>query len=160
MAAKDEYPPLLQAGLHRMSSNQLKAMVLDAFPLSNSREGLWKSFQSLLDALTAAKVKCDIWVDGSFLTEKIDPNDVDFVVDVSIDVLSHGTAVQVDLLRQLSDQDFKKTDKLHSFVMFTSPAGHSTYSDALRVHDQWRKDFGFSYVAKTPKGIALVEVVP
>jgi len=160
MAAKDEYPPLLQAGLHKMSPAQLKAKVLDPFPLSTSRKGLWKSFQWLLDALVAAKLKCHVWVDGSFLTEKMDPKDVDFVVDVPIDVLNNGSAAQVDLLKQLSAQDFRKTQKLHSFVMFTSPIGHATYQDAICVHAQWQKDFGFSYVAKTPKGIALVEVLP
>jgi hypothetical protein len=49
---------------------------------------------------------------------------------------------------------------MHSFVMFDAPASHADYINSMRLHEQWKKDFGFSYVKKEPKGIAVVVVQP
>lgn len=159
-AHKDEYPPLLPAGLHRMTAQDLKALAADKFQHSTRRAGLWANFQKLLNKLAGLKLPCEIWVDGSFLTEKPDPSDVDFVVDVPIAAIAGADAAQAEILEKLAKKKFKKTDQLHSFVMFTAPVGHLAHADSLRAHDQWRKDFGFSYVNKAPKGIALIEVLP
>ena len=66
-----------------MDLDELKSMVVDKFPLSKRRQELWNNLVKIVDKLKALKVPCKIWGDGSFLTEKIDPSDVDFVVDVA-----------------------------------------------------------------------------
>jgi len=159
-AGKDEFPPLLAAGLHKITAEVLKKATVTDFPLSTTREGLWKNFEFVLGALAGAGIPCDIWVDGSFLTKKIDPKDVDFVVDIPIEVAENGTPEQLLFIQNLAGQLYRKSDQLHSFVMFTAPSGHVAHSVMVHAHAQWEKDFGFSYVSKEPKGIALVEVVP
>jgi hypothetical protein len=160
MSSEDEFPPLLQPGLHKMSVDELKTKVVDAFPLSGKRPQLWQHFIEVLDQIKKAGLKGEIWVDGSFLTEKINPGDVDFVFDVPVHLLEKPTPQQEELLHKLADKGFKKTERLHTFVMFSAPVVHSQYAESVRLHTQWQKDFGFSYVDKTPKGIAVLEVQP
>jgi hypothetical protein len=158
MADKTEYPPILPPGFHTMTPDELKRAVVEGFPLSKRREALWNSLTFVLNALTDLKIPCDVWLDGSFLTKKIDPDDVDFIVDIPIESWNSATPEQEAFIDNLSDQLYRKSDNLHSFVMFKTPAGHAMHADMTRVHLQWEKDFGFAYISKQPKGIALIEV--
>ena len=157
---KPEFPPLLQPGLHDMSAGDMKALVVDNFPLSTRRAMLWQNLTALIDQLKALSMPCKVWVDGSFLTEKIDPDDVDFVADFPIHVIENATPAQEALLNQLVAHAFCKIQKLHSFVMFDAPIVHKDYATSSNIHEQWKRDFGFSYVKKTPKGIAVFKVQP
>jgi hypothetical protein len=156
----DEYPPLLGPGLHKMSAAELKKRVVDAFPLSQSRPTLWVNFLDLLNTLHKLKIPCEIWVDGSFLTEKIEPADVDFVADIPVEILHTGSPAQGALIKKLADHGFKNPEKLHSFVIFKVPPGDTDFAAMKAARDQWQKDFGLSYVKKDPKGIAVLEVRP
>ncbi len=158
-AAKPEFPPLLAQGLHSFDRAGLKALTVDGFPNSNSRPRLWDNFQRLvLDALATAQIACEVWVDGSFLTQKIDPDDVDFVVDVPIVLFSTISPAQQQLLDQYVAMAFRASDDLHSFVMFNTPAGHPMEPAAIQFHQQWERDFGTSYIGRVAKGIAVVGV--
>jgi hypothetical protein len=158
MADKTEYPPILPAGFHKMTAQEMERTFVSNFPLSQRREALWKSLTFVLDALRDLKITCDVWVDGSFLTKKIDPDDVDFVVDIPIECLDDPA--QAAFIDNLSGQLYKKSDSLHSFVMFKVSAKDAMHADMLRVHQQWEKDFGEAFISKEPKGIALFEVQP
>jgi hypothetical protein len=157
---KPEFPPLLHAGLHNMSVTELKQLVVDGFPLSTRRYDLWQSFIKIIEHLKALKIPCKIWVDGSFVTRKIDPDDIDFVVDVPVHAFDNATPPQAEFLKSLADMVFGKTEKMHTFVMFDAPLIHSKYALSQTLHDQWKRDFGFSYVKKEPKGIAVIEITP
>lgn len=158
MASDEEFPPLLSPGLQRISLEDLKKITVDGFSLSSKRKELWANFIELIEKISILKLPCEIWVDGSFLTKKIEPNDIDFVVDFPIGVTDNPTSEQVVMLDDLGARAFYRTKKLHSFVMFTAPAGHNYYPISRTSHQQWEKDFGFSYIKKEPKGIALIEV--
>jgi hypothetical protein len=157
---KPEFPPLLQPGLHEMSVDDLKAVVVDGFPLSTGRETLWTNFLGIVHQLKTVGISCKIWIDGSFLTKKIEPDDVDFVVDVPAHVADNPTPAQKALLNELGNLAFCKTGKLHSFLMLNAPLVHKYYALSQRLHEQWKRDFGFAYVSREPKGIAVVTVKP
>ena len=160
MSSNNEYSAALAAGLHKMSVDELRAKVVDAFPLSNGRSELWANFLDVVYQLKKLGLKGEFGSIGSFLTEKINPRDVDFVFDVPVHVLENATPQQEVLLNKLADRGFKKVEKLHSFVMYSAPAPHVQFAESERIHAQWKRDFGFSYVDKTPKGIAVIEVRP
>ena len=158
--SKDEYPPLLPDGLHPMSVAELKAMVVDAFPRSARRPTLWANFANIINRLEAAGIRCEIWVDGSFLTYKNEPDDIDFVVDIHVDFLNYSTPQQTSLIKDIGDQIFRIDKDLDSYLMFNAPAGHQFLPASKNIHDQWRSDFGKSFVKKEPKGIAVLTVSP
>jgi len=143
-----------------MSVDALKLLVVDGFPLSTRRGPLWDNFVKIVEHLKTLKIPCRIWVDGSFLTKKIDPDDIDFVVDVPVHAFDSATPIQADFLRKLANMAFCKTEKMHTFVMFDAPSIHSKFALSQMLHNQWKRDFGFSYVRKEAKGIAVVGVAP
>jgi hypothetical protein len=44
--------------------------------------------------------------------------------------------------------------------MFTAPAIHKRFAKSQSLHERWKKDFGFAYVSKEPKGMAVLAVQP
>jgi hypothetical protein len=143
-----------------MTVAELQALAVDEFPLSDTRPVLWKNFVRILNALKREGIICGIWIDGSFLTQKIDPDDVDFVVDFPGDILGRATDTQLDLIDKLQTRFFKRSDKLESFVIFDVAPDNPEFAVMNIAREQWKKDFGFSYIKKEPKGIALIEVRP
>ena len=125
--AKVEFPPLLGAGFHKLTAAELKAIALDKFSLSKSRATLWGNLSAKLDELKSLGLKCDVWVDGSFLTQKIDPDDVDLVIDIPINAFANLTSAQLDFVQKLGASAFRRFEKLHTFVMFNAPLGHVEY---------------------------------
>lgn len=158
---KPEFPPLLPQGFHALTTDELRALIVDKFPLSQSRPELWESLLWLVDQLKSLRIKCKLWLDGSLLTEKVEPDDVDVVVDVAFDALNAATPLQRAFLGELSAHAFRDAPKkLHTFLIFSAPFGHVAAPRAAVLRDQWIKDFGFSFRKRTPKGIALLDVVP
>jgi hypothetical protein len=56
-------------------------------PLSASRRVIFTGLVTFVQTLEAAKVPGELWLDGSFLTEKINPKDVDVILKVDAVVL-------------------------------------------------------------------------
>jgi hypothetical protein len=71
--------PLLPMGLHEMDLDELRRLCVDGFPTSTNRRYLADAFEELVDALVECGLSCEIWVNGSFLTSKLDPADLDVV---------------------------------------------------------------------------------
>lgn len=160
-APKPEFPPLLPFGMHQRTVDELKAMLVDEFSTHTRRAWLWDNFLNLVDQLKAAKIKCKIWLDGSYLTEKVEPDDIDLIVEVDISILQQLTQGQRALLDDLSNLKFN-TDllKLHTFVIFSAPVVHVLGVQSAALRAQWINDWGYSLVKKEPKGIAVMEVLP
>lgn len=59
-----------------MSVDDLQTLTVDRLA-PGTRSQLFSELRRLVDDLTAAAVICELWIDGSFLTEKKDPNDID-----------------------------------------------------------------------------------
>lgn len=144
-----------------MSVDELHTLIVDNFPLSQSRPELWNSLLWLVDRLKSLQIKCKLWLDGSLLTEKVEPDDVDLVVDVPFDALNAATPQQQAFLTELSAHAFRDAPKkLHTFLIYSAPFGHVAAPRAAVLREQWVKDFGFSFRKRIPKGIALLDVVP
>lgn len=158
--SKTVFPPLLSPGFHHMSADDLKALVVDEFPLSVCRSALWDNLVELLNLLVAADLACDIWIDGSFLTRKIDPEDVDLVVNIGASISDNPTQEQREIIEKIADAAFYCDKNLDSYVMVNAPVGHKDNSLSRDLHRQWENDFGYAYVSREPKGIAVVGVAP
>lgn len=72
-----ESAPLLGPGRHNMGLTALREVTVTAFPSSSQRPLLFTALESLAAYLSGLGLPCELWVDGSFLTERIEPNDVD-----------------------------------------------------------------------------------
>ena len=99
----------------------------------------------------------ELWVDGSFLTEKINPGDVDVVLRIQSSVYDDGTSEQrmmVDWIRG----NLKEYNLCDSYVFHEFPKDDPDYSLGKRDRDYWSKWFGHSR-SQVPKGIAVIELI-
>jgi hypothetical protein len=65
-----------------MTLQGLRKLCVNAFPLSSRRDRLMRSVEALCTTVSTALIVSEIWIDGSFLTQKMDPDDVDLVAVV------------------------------------------------------------------------------
>jgi hypothetical protein len=60
-----------------MTVADLRDLTVAPFPNSATRAQLFSELERLIDDLDKAAVVCELWIDGSFLTQKLDPGDID-----------------------------------------------------------------------------------
>lgn len=71
---------LLPAGAHVCTPDEMKASFVDAFETSSTRHALFGGWLNLRNALRRFVPVTEIWVDGSFVTDKPDPGDIDVLI--------------------------------------------------------------------------------
>lgn len=112
-----------------------------------------RSVEALCTAVSTALLSTEIWVDGSFLTEKIDPNDVDLVVVVQGGSWP-GTGQQRHVLSRVANKDFG-APPCDSYVIVEYPVGHKHYPEAELMRAYWIKQFCFTR-NEDMKGLAVI----
>lgn len=101
----------------------------------------------------------DLWVDGSFLTIKIDPADVDIVLAMKADFVSTLTATQHNFLEWYSSNNLKDTDYCCDNYFFVEyPESHKKFASSVDRRSYWRKWFSTARDGKTRKGIARLSL--
>ncbi len=154
-----EYDRLLAPGLHAMTLAQVKALCVTKFPKSVTRASIFKGLSSFLAELTGAGLVGDAWLDGSFVTQKLDPSDCDLVV--SANTANWNDSKHPDLQKMLQRR-FKTEHDQTKFVyscdayLFPDyPVIHQLHNVTVSQRTYWSDQFGFDR-SKTPKGMAVV----
>ncbi|MFP4976368.1 DUF6932 family protein [Paenibacillus sp. CN-4] len=70
----------LYPGIHQYNIEEFEQQFVRDFTGSTQRPIIYENFKYWLGQLLQIKVPRYIWLDGSFLTRKLDPNDIDLVV--------------------------------------------------------------------------------
>ena len=99
--SKPDSPPLLPAGKHHLSLAELEELAVVPFSSEGPRSALFNDLTSLVQRLSTFGIKCELWVDGSFLTEKPDPADIDLTIvigRVDFDLMPSAMKNQVIML--------------------------------------------------------------
>ena len=78
--ASEEEIALLPPGLHPIELDQLRNLCIRTDPGSRVRNRLMIQLESIVFSLKGSGVPAKVWVDGSFLTKKRNPRDIDPVV--------------------------------------------------------------------------------
>ena len=80
---KEEYPPLLEPSFHDVKSERLEVMFCAPFGNADRRQYLLQRLRVLMREVQDLGISYELWIDGSYATEKEDPNDIDilFVLD-------------------------------------------------------------------------------
>lgn len=110
-------PPLLVPGMHSMTLSELHEVVVEdtRFRISKTRTMLMKNLWTLCACLDRCGITGELRVDGSFLTEKIDPRDTDVVLSVDEGLDQSATAEQRVVLRWWVNREHDPTDPKTQF---------------------------------------------
>lgn len=154
---KPEFPPLLSVGFHPMSIQDVRTLCVDSFPLSKRRSDVMKGLEQILSLLVDARVIADIWLDGSFLTHKVDPDDVDFIVYIQENDFINFTESQNKMLDWIAGEDLKEQFHCDCYVLFEYPKDHPLYWEGQWMKAYWMKQFGFSR-KEHMKGMPVLKV--
>jgi hypothetical protein len=132
---KPEFPPLLPPGFHLMTLAGVRQLCVVAFPLSTTRAAIMDGLESVIAKLAAERIEGEVWIDGSFLTRKIDPSDSDIVVAVKGDFVSAATPDQKAVMNWI-ESNLKGSHRCDSYLHVAYPAGHDLagYSEWMRAY--------------------------
>lgn len=95
-----------------------------------------------------------MWVDGSFLTEKDKPSDIDVTVFIDIDILNELTDEQKELVDKSNEIGY--IEGLDSFVITRYPRGHPMYGTEEDIAYSWHEVYGSENGKEWLKGFAVL----
>jgi hypothetical protein len=148
---KEEFKPLLEPGFHDLNFEDLEVRFVKPFNSSTSRKTVMGEFSNWVNKFKELGLKAEIWINGSFLTEKINPKDIDVVVFINskeIRELSAENKVKLSVLtnEKLTDEE-RKICICDTYLEFAEdPFGRKYWEN---------KVFGIS-LKKVPKGIVRI----
>ncbi|MCG3773877.1 MAG: hypothetical protein JW395_0693 [Nitrospira sp.] len=106
--------------------------------------------------LSAERIPGELWVDGGFLTQSINPNDVDIVLRIAADIYDNGTLSQQAAIDWLNS-DLKTQFHCDSYYFMEWPQGHRLYWYGEMDYAYWMRQWGMDR-AENLKGIAVVRL--
>lgn len=162
MPHKEEYPALLPLGFHEKTLKELHALCVAPFAeRSFTRSLIMQGLEIVAQNMLNAKIEAKLWVDGSFLTKKLDPSDVDILVELRGEYYDSASSDQIQLLEALDANAYKDKLRVDSRTWkFYEDEGHPDYWGSRWWQAYWLKFFGF-YSDDGPnsyetKGMALL----
>lgn len=150
--AKPDFPALLPPGMHPISMQDLYNLAVLPFPGDSRRDDLFQKLSIWVNAMRAAGVCGQLWLDGSFLTEKVGPGDIDCVmwspswVDIALATASNRAQVSL-----LLDHDHAETLYDLDLYLETPAPDRIFHREAY-----WRGILGFCHNRVTAKGFAEI----
>lgn len=153
---KPDYPPLLEGGLHVLTWAQLRELCVERFSTSLSRRYIMEGLEEVVRRLQTAGVMGEVWVNGSFLTEKVDPKDVDYLIRVSADAYDSNATVRAAVDWATSDE-LVASRCCDGYKWIEYPAGHPLFSESEESRVYWTGFFGTSRGGQA-KGIACIPI--
>lgn len=144
---------LIKPGIHECSVNDLYEIFVNNFKTSQRREIIFKSLMNFLKQLISHYNLQEVWIDGSYVTNKINPNDVDIVLFFEVNDYVK-VSQQWDHIRNVINIDSyceaivnKDSESKLSQMDFNFINNRRNY---------WRGQFGFDRTDK-PKGIIVLK---
>lgn len=151
---KFDHMPLLAPGRHQLSFADIQTLCVSNFGHSRHRQALFLHLEEFVQRYLRLQLPCEIWIDGSFMTEKPDPSDVDVLVQLDADVAERLTAEQRLLIDETNDGVF--LPHVDSFVDTIYPRGHLLREGLDDGDRTWAEQFGLENSDRYLKGIAVI----
>ncbi|WP_261925976.1 DUF6932 family protein [Methylorubrum sp. GM97] len=152
---KFDYAPLLAPGRHYRQLTEIEDLCVRPFLKSAMRPNLFARLCTFVQAIKSADICCEILVNGSFLTVKNDPSDVDVALLMDPDVAESLNADQEALVDAINDNIF--IDKVDAFAETLFPIGHASFR--LDGNERlWSEQYGSEHNGVYLKGIAVLRV--
>jgi hypothetical protein len=105
-------------------------------------------------------MSCDIWLNGSFLTEKIDPADVDLVALIPARFYDNGTDAQRALIDWLTSTENQPRTQFHcdTHAEPIYPADSPFHYMVAGALEHWQSIYGKAVESGESKGIAVLNL--
>jgi hypothetical protein len=154
---KIDHVPLLAPGRHYLTLAEVEALCVGRFAGASQarRETLFHALEGLTQRLLVAKIPCNMFVDGSFLTEKPEPDDVDVIVVTELCVYETLFEDQKQLLDDLNRSSF--IEGVDSFAVTAYPREHRYFGWALDAANAGEA-YGIEHGQEWLKGYVVIRL--
>ena len=149
----NEYEPLLPPGRHPHDLEDLTGLCVEPFAGSPTRSRIMQGLRDVHARLERTGVPGEMWVNGSFLTRKPDPEDADIVVCLPPGPLSPAAAETLEWLQE----DLKPTHMCDTYAFVRYGEGDRDYWFGEYMYCYWMRQWGFSR-SEEFKGMAAVRL--
>ena len=145
---------MLPSGFHEYTFEQFLTQFVEGFPTSQRRKDIAKTLLTFAKEIFSYGIPYEFWVDGSYVTTKINPNDADVIV-----FLQAASAAKILTIRgHLRQKYLPNLDTYYAFA--ASPENQSclkpdVFQKVVNDRNYWRGQFGFDR-ADNPKGIVKI----
>jgi hypothetical protein len=157
VGSKHDCEPLLAPGRHYMTLEEIEALCVTQFPGNVRRRNLYFKLEAFVQQFLVAGICCQIWVDGSFLTTKEDPNDLDVTVMIEPEV-GTGLTPQQDALLADTNSDLSDPD-LDSFAFILRSREDPLFADEhADPGNSWHELYGCEHSKQWLKGFAILRL--
>lgn len=129
---------------------------VDAFPTSQTRESIFEELTKFLSAVFTICTPDELWIDGSFATSKVNPNDADIVIFIGYNEI-RGVVQDWEKIRN----SFPLLDMYYAVAVnnetkrFVSP---DDFNQIVNQRNYWRGQFGFDR-QDAAKGIIKLDCI-
>jgi hypothetical protein len=118
-----------------------------------------RGFRRIVTDLKQLCIPCDIVADGSFLTQEINPDDIDFAVVVTPEFFESCSPDQLKYLEWIRDDlSIKQTHLSDCYLCVEYPKSHPEYFDGIQNRDFWIGLYSKSIIYKRDRGVAVLRV--
>lgn len=150
-------------GFHEKTLKELHELCVSPFEGSSSRSFIMQGLETVALEILAAKIEAKIWVDGSFMSVKLNPGDVDILVEVRGEFYDTASPKQVKILDDHDLNVYKEKLKVDSRSWkFYPDKDHPSYWDSQWQYSFWIKHFGYyrddGRNLYDTKGMALLKI--
>lgn len=141
----------LPKGIYMPSIPEFKENYVLNFQKSTSRKEIFIGYILYCNKIMSYDVAELQWINGSYITEKENPGDIDFV--------THMDAIKINCLQDNSDfrsllnhEEVKENYRCDAYIILVYPKEDPRYKHTLARRDYWFKWFGHDR-EMNPKGL-------
>lgn len=145
---------MLPAGIHTYDIVTFREQFVAGFPNSQTRPVIFSSLEHFISTILLLCDPDEFWVDGSFATTKVNPNDADIIIFVDYADFVKMQAIWVQMQRQYPQLDMYIACAVNEKVK--QALSSKDYNFVVNQRNYWRGQFGFDR-QDNPKGIIKLD---
>lgn len=148
----------LPPGFHDWTFEEAGERFVRAFTESRTRARIWSGYSKLCNELLTIIDECELWLDGSFVTFKPNPGDLDLLVVAEKSDLDRLPEASYRRFRELVDGSGTRARYACDSYLLKKVSSDDPWYDEYRARRKyWMGEFGFDR-DDHPKGIIRVRV--
>ena len=144
---------VLPEGVHACTIEEVE-QVFGRFHRSDCRQRLTETLRRYIEDVRKAQIAVAVVVDGSYITQKAEPQDVDLVLALRADV-DMGAELRPMEYNVLSERMVRR---LYGFDVLSAIDGSLAYKEWVNFFSQVRRDDPEQATQRSRKGILRVEL--
>jgi len=145
---------VLEPGLHRCTVNEFYDTFVNKFSTSIRRKDIFNSLIDFLKRINDKYKIYEVWIDGSYVSEKVNPNDVDIVIFFEVDDYIK-IFPEWNVIRKVFNIDAYCAAAVNDASK--KMLGTKEFNNIVNNRNYWRGQFGFDREDK-PKGIVVFPI--